>query len=101
MGDSEIDVVTKPESTTELTDLGELELDALNSMMTDASEAIQRYSKFQQTMQQAQQGLQQAHADLAGLSKAMEKFIQVIVKTHGYVGTYVYDKENKRLILKE
>ena len=84
----------------EIADIGPLEIDALDSMMMDASEAVQRYTKFQQSLQESQQGVQQAQIDLAGLSKAVEKLIQAIVRSHGLAGTYVYDKDNKKLVLK-
>lgn len=82
-------------------DLDSLQVDVLDSMMVDIKDALERANRFSQMNAQAQQGLQQAQIDLAGNAKAAEKFINILVKTHGAVGMYLYDKEHQKLVLKK
>ncbi|MHB8154035.1 MAG: hypothetical protein ACYDG3_13420 [Bacillati bacterium] len=95
--------VTKLELPTPPTalDIDVLQYTSLDTLVDDAADAMSRYTKHQQAAQQAQQGMQQAQIELMGTSKAMEVFINTIVKSKGIAGQYIYDKSKKQLVLKQ
>jgi hypothetical protein len=101
MGEETIVKNPEPPMSPAVIDMDVLQYTSLDSLVDDAADAMSRYTKHQQTIQQAQQGMQQAQIDLMGTSKAMEVFINTIVKSKGIAGTYVYDRNKKQLLLKK
>jgi hypothetical protein len=93
-----LSVQITPEQMPATIEVGELELDAINGIFEDVKVAISKLQQSQMAMQQLQQASQMAQAEYSGGIKAAEVFIRTVVKTHGYVGIYVYDPDKKILV---
>jgi hypothetical protein len=79
-------------------DLSTVEITTLDEMLTDLKTAMQKNQEIGIVIQQAQQTYQNNQSQMNGLMIAIQKLIQIKVRTSGFVGDYTYDNEKKCLV---